>query len=344
MANFTLHEIQCFDAIARHGSFQAAALALHRTHPSIYAAVGKLEAQLGLRLLDRSGYRIALTDAGRSFQRKGRSLLRELGDLQSHAAQLAMGQESELRIVVGDLCPLPATLALLRRFFSSCPATRLHLYFEAITGPWERLFDGDADLILHHVDRGDARLEIIPLLDVELIPVVAPGFLPFRVSRSITPDQMRTFCQCIIRDTARHSAGRNYFVLDGAQQWTVADQFMKREVILQGMGWGHMPKFLVADDIREKRLLAISGKHFPGSTETIFAARRRDVPQGPIADKLWRYIGEQARAISKPARPGRAASTRTRSGRDPAAPGQKASTLTPGPPPAGGRGEPMAPC
>src|ERR1700674_612970 len=266
MSEFTLHELQCFDAVAHAGSFQAAGDRLHRTHPTVFAAVRKLEYQLGLQLLDRSGYRVTLTEAGRSFHRRAQGLLRELEGLNTHAAQLAMGQESELRIVVGDLCPLTATLGLLRRFFSACPGTRLHLHFEAISGPWERLFDGDADLILHHIDSSDQRLEFIELFGVHLVPVAAPGFLPFRINRSITPEQMRDFCQCIIRDTARHSPPRSYFVLEGAQQWTVADQLMKKEVISQGMGWGHMPSFLISHELREGRLLSIAGRHFSGST------------------------------------------------------------------------------
>ena len=310
MSDFTLHELQCFDAVARAGSFQAAADKLRRTHPTVFAAVRKLEHQLGLKLLDRSGYRVALTEAGRSFHHRAQGLLREVEGLRTHATQLAMGRESELRIVVGDLCPLPTTLGLLKQFFSACPGTRLHLHFEAISGPWERLFDGDADLILHHIDSSDPRLEFIELFGVDLIPVVAPRFLPFPINRSITPEQMRDFCQCIIRDTARHSLARNYFVLEGAQQWTVADQLMKREVILQGMGWGHMPSFLISQELREKRLLSIAGKHFPGSTQKIVAARRRDVPHGPIANQLWQFIEEQAPAIGKAARVGRSNSRR----------------------------------
>jgi hypothetical protein len=46
-----------------------------------------------------------------------------------------MGEESELRIVVGDLCPLPQVLGFLRQFFDAWPTTRLHLHFEAISGP-----------------------------------------------------------------------------------------------------------------------------------------------------------------------------------------------------------------
>jgi DNA-binding transcriptional LysR family regulator len=293
MSRFTLHALQCFDAVAKEGSFQAAANRLHRTHPTVFTAVRKLEQQLGLKLLDRTGYRVGLTEAGREFHRCAQGLLRAMEGLSTQAAQLAMGQESELRVVVGDLCPLPATLGLLRQFFAACPGTRLHLHFEAISGPWERLFDGDADLILHHIDESDRRLESIELFDVRLIPVVAPGFLPFRITDAITPEQMMDFCQCIIRDTARHSPGRNYFVLEGARHWTVADQLMKKEVILQGMGWGHMPEFLVAQELRERRLLSISGKHFPVRTVNIVAARRHEVPQGPIAKRLWEFIGEQ---------------------------------------------------
>src|SRR5262252_7637537 len=248
MMDLTIHQLVCFDAVVTEGSFQAAAEKIRRAQPSVSSAVKNLETQLGLNLLDRSGYRVVLTNAGRSFHKRARVFLHELHALKNHATQLAMGEESELSVVVGDLCPLPQTLALLRRFFDGCPGTRLHLHFEAISGPWERLFDGDADLVLHHIDKADPRFEFMDLFPIRLVPVVAPGFLRFPVSRSITPEQMRDYVQCVIRDTARHSPPRDYYVIEGARTWTVSDQLMKRELILQSMGWGHMPKSLIDHD------------------------------------------------------------------------------------------------
>jgi DNA-binding transcriptional LysR family regulator len=294
MREFTLHDLQCFDAVVRAGGFQAAATALHRSHPAVFAAVSKLERQLGLPLLDRSGYRVRLTEVGRSFHVRAVSLLHELEELRTHAAQLAMGEESDLRVVIGDLCPRPQVLELLSRFFSDHRGTRLHLHFEAVTGPTERLFDGDADLIFHGVDRTDPRLEWVDLCAVPFIPVVAPGYLPFPISRMIGPDQMRGFTQCIIRDTARHSSPRDYYIIEGAHQCTVADQLMKKEIILQGMGWGHMPRFLIEDKLRQGLLLSIAGRYLPGSTEELVAARRRDRPHGPVANRLWTFIGDHA--------------------------------------------------
>ncbi len=294
MDGLTLHQLLCFEAVVTEGSFQAAAEKLLRSQPTVSASVKNLETQLRLSLLDRSGYRVALTDAGRSFYERTRVFLHELQRLRDHAAQLAMGEESELSVVIGDICPLTETLGLLRRFFDGCPGTRLHLHFEAISGPWERLIDGEADLILHHIDKADPRLEFIDLFTVELVPVVAPGFLRFPASDRITPEQMRDYVQCVIRDTAQRSTPRGYFLVEGARSWTVSDQLMKRELILQGMGWGHMPRYLIEQDLQDGRLLPITGKHFRGGAAELVAARRRNTPHGPIADRLWRFIGERA--------------------------------------------------
>ena len=293
MLGLTLHQLRCFDAVVAEGSFQAAAVRLSRSQPTVFAAVKSLESQVGLALFDRSGYRVGVTEAGRTFHQRTRVFLQEYEKLENHASQLAMGEEAELRVVIGDLCPTAATLGLLRRFFDTCPGTRLHLHFEAISGPWERLQDGEADLIFHHIDKSDAGLEYIELSGVELIPVVAPGFLRFPVSKSITPAQMRDYVQCIIRDSARKAGPRDYYLVSGAPSWTVSDQLMKREVILQGMGWGHMPHFLVDEDLRSGRLLRIDGRHLPGGKVELVAARRRDVPHGPVAERLWHYVGEQ---------------------------------------------------
>jgi DNA-binding transcriptional LysR family regulator len=290
----TLHQLLCFEAVVTEGSFQAAAGKLLRSQPTVSSSVKNLESQLQLSLLDRSGYRVALTEAGRSFYERTRVFLHDAKGLRDHAAQLAMGEESELRIVIGDVSPLPETLGLLRRFFDGCPGTKLHLHFEAISGPVERLLDGEADLILHHVDKADPRLEFVDLFAVKILPVVAPKFLRFPVSKSIAPEQMRDYVQCVIRDTARHSQPRDYYLVEGARSWTVSDQLMKRELILQGMGWGHMPRYLIEQNLRGGSLLSIAGRHFRGDQLELVAARRRNAPHGLIANRLWQFIANTA--------------------------------------------------
>jgi hypothetical protein len=56
-------------------------------------------------------------------------------------------------------------------------------------------------------------------------------------------------------------------------------------------------RFLIDQDLREKRLFDITGKHLRGGTAEIVAARRREAPHGPIANRLWSYIEERAKAF-----------------------------------------------
>lgn len=297
MHGFTMHDLQCLDAVVRAGGFQAAAAVLHRSHPAVFAAITKLEKQLGLTLFDRSGYRVRLTEEGRSFHDRVQSLLGEWDGLRTHAAQLAMGEERALRVVIGDLCPLPETLGLLSRFFARCPGTRLHLDFETVTGPQEKLFDDEADLILHWVEKSDTRLEWIDLCNVPVLPVLSPALLPAPAVHELRPEHLRGLTQCVLRDSAQHSPPRDYFIVAGAHQCTVPDLLMKREIILQGMAWGHLPRFLIEGELRDGRLRSIAGPCLAGRVEELVAARRRDRPQGPVANRLWDYIHGQAPAM-----------------------------------------------
>jgi DNA-binding transcriptional LysR family regulator len=301
MSGFTLHELQCFDAVVAAGGFQAAAERLHRSHPAVFAAVAKLEKQLGLPLLDRSGYRVRLTPAGEAFHRRAGVLLGEVDELTTYADQLAMGEEAELRVVLGDLCPLPPVLGLLGDFFAGASGTRMHLAFEAVTGPWERLLADEADLIVHRVPRSDLRLEWIELGRVDLVPVVAPGFLPFEPSAEITPQRMQALTQCVIRDSAREPTEAGHFLVPGAPRCSVPDHLMKKELVLHGMAWGHLPRFLIADELRDGRLLSIAGRHFPGVVEDLVAARRLDRPHGPVATRLWDFLARRAPVLGPPA-------------------------------------------
>ena len=92
-------------------------------------------------------------------------------------------------------------------------------------------------------------------------------------------------------------------MIEGAPQCMVPDQGMKKEIILQGLGWGHMPRFLIEEELRDGRLQSIAGRHLPGRTEELVVARRRDQPQGPISTRLWAYIQREAPILRRALKP-----------------------------------------
>lgn len=157
--------------------------------------------------------------------------------------------------------------------------------------------------MFHHIDKSDPRLEVIDLCTVRVIPVVAPRLPRFPISDEITPEAMRDYVQCVIRDTARHSPERDYYLIESARRWRVSDQLMKKELILQGMGWGHMPTFLVEKQLHQSRILSFARRHFAGAQGQTVAARQRHSPHGPVANRLWRHIAAEAATLDAAIRP-----------------------------------------
>ena len=69
---------------------------------------------------------------------------------------------------------------------------------------------------------------------------------------------------------------------------------MKKEIIVQGAAWGHLHDFLIEQELRDGRLLSIAGRHLQPGRMELAAARRRHLPHGPIANRLWQHIAERA--------------------------------------------------
>ena len=73
-----LNQLQILDAIVQSASLSGAALKLHKTQPALTLAIKNLEAKIGFELLDRSKYRLQLTEKGRVFHREAQQLLLSL--------------------------------------------------------------------------------------------------------------------------------------------------------------------------------------------------------------------------------------------------------------------------
>ena len=118
----SLDALATLDAIARKGSFAAAAEELHRVPSPVTYVVQKLEQDLGLPIFDRSGHRAKLTPEGTELLREGRHLLRAAGELEERMQRLARGWESELAITADEIIPIERMFPWSRRSTGSTPA------------------------------------------------------------------------------------------------------------------------------------------------------------------------------------------------------------------------------
>src|SRR5438105_11466946 len=114
-----LQGLLAFVEAATTGSLTAAADRLEVTPAAVSKSLARLEQQLGVRLLNRSTRRIALTEEGSGFLAKARLALRALDDAVADVSQSARTPAGRVRISVGIAFGrrwvLPALPALTQR-------------------------------------------------------------------------------------------------------------------------------------------------------------------------------------------------------------------------------------
>lgn len=124
--NITFRQLRVFAEVARLGSVQRAAEALHLTPPAVSMQVKELEGQVGLPLFDRAGRRLALSTAGEYFLVYARRLLGTLKDADDAMARFKRVESG--RLTVGMVSSAKYFLPpLMARFHTEHPAIELRL-------------------------------------------------------------------------------------------------------------------------------------------------------------------------------------------------------------------------
>lgn len=120
-----LDVLMILDALEKEGSFAAASAKLYKTPSALSYTVHKLESDLNIQLLDRSGHRAKLTRTGKMLLEKGREVLHTVRELEKQAIKLHEGWENELVIGVDDTFPFSLLTPLIEAFYQHHSVTRL---------------------------------------------------------------------------------------------------------------------------------------------------------------------------------------------------------------------------
>lgn len=276
MLKLSLEAIEIVDAIARQGSFAAAAERLHKVPSTISYAVSRLEEQLGFALFVRNGPRVVLTPAGQEMLKEGRWLLTAAKQLESRMRKVATGFEAELRLVHDSLIPTSGLNEDIRAFEELKCGTRLRIGSETMTGTWELLREGRADLIIAAGEGpGGGGYKAVPVGSLDFVFCVTATHPLARLGRPLTREDLLEHTAIVVGDGARSSTDRTVGLIDGQHSITVPDMQAKIAAQAAGLGHGFLPRACVRVELEQGVLVELEVAA-PRPPETFWLAWRTE--------------------------------------------------------------------
>ena len=292
----TPEALTMMDAIARSGSFAAAARLLGKVPSALTYNVRQLEDALDVLLFDRRSRQATLTAAGRELLDEGRHLLEQMDAVASRVKRIATGWETQLGIAVDDVVSRSTVLDLCSAFYAECavqartarsggsasaapvplsasapapaaaptlalaasaPPTRLRLRTEVMTGTWEALVTGQADLAIG-VGLGREVPSGVAIKELGTLPfcfAVAPHHPLASATEPLGDGEIVRHRAVAVADSARGLPPLTLNLLPGQDVLTVSDMLAKIDALTRGVGCGFVPAAMAREAIAAGRLV-----------------------------------------------------------------------------------------
>jgi DNA-binding transcriptional LysR family regulator len=278
----TLDQLRTFIAAVEQGSFSAAGRKLRRAQSVVSQTLANLEAQLGVKLFDRSARYPRLTDEGRGLLVDARSVADNVDGFKARARAMREGLEPELAVAMDVMYPMQALTRAATHSRKTFPHTSLRLYVEVLGGVIEPVLDRKCSVgVIGSLPIIPEDLQAEQLMDLTFVTVVGPSH-PLAGKRGvISAAALAKQVQLVLTDRTVLTEGRDFGVFS-LLTWRLADLGAKHAFLRAGLGWGHMPLHMVQEDLDSGALVRIRVEGSPRDiVMPMKAVYRKDAPPGP---------------------------------------------------------------
>jgi DNA-binding transcriptional LysR family regulator len=237
-----------FNLVARHGGIGRAARVAGRPKATLSRRVVDLEASLGLRLFERGGRALKLTEEGRSLYERTAALLTELDETAAEIASGGSAPRGRLRISAPLLFSQIAMGRLAAEFAMKFPDVHLEVTTEDRSVD---MIEEGYDLVIRVNPRSDETLVGRAFLRDRLVVVASPA-LAKPVNGAVAPAVVSGAATA--PNVWRLVAASNPSSLRVTPVLSLSSMIMVREAVRAGVGAARLPISLVSHDLAAGRL------------------------------------------------------------------------------------------
>ncbi|HGE8304145.1 TPA: LysR family transcriptional regulator [Serratia marcescens] len=292
--NYSLKQLRVFVAVARHGSFSRAGEAIGLTQSAVSHSVKELEAEVGVRLLDRTTREVVLTDAGLRLANQVERLLDELQAALLDARSFGVQRSGTVRVATSQTISahlMPQCIAAGERQY---PEIRIMLRDQA------------QQQVLHSVRNAEVDFGIVvdpvQAVDLECEAVLHEPFLllcrddhPFAARQEVRWSALNG-CRLVLQD---YASGSRPLIDSALRQQGVEAQVVQEighpatlfPMVAEGIGISIFPALALplpeGGRLRVRRLV-------PEINRALMLVRRKNRSLTPAAEAIWQVARQQA--------------------------------------------------
>ena len=279
-----LNDLYYFSAVVDNGGFAAAERALGIPKSRLSRRISALENELGVRLLQRSTRRFAVTDVGSAVHRHAQTMLEEAKAAREVVDRLSSEPRGTIRL------SLPVSIAqemipkLMPEFLAKYPQVRVQLH---VSNRRVDVINEGFDLAIRVRNKldDDGSLVMRTFGQIQELLVASPGYLK-RMGRPTNPDDLAQHVTLSMNEDEAHQRwelhGPNGEVRRVELKPRVAgfDFPMLMALARQGIGITMLPETVCAEAIRNGELeVVLPNWRLPqGIAHLVFASRRGLLP------------------------------------------------------------------
>lgn len=236
-----------FLKVVETGSFAEAARQLRTSSGQASKLVARLEADLGVKLLNRSTRALALTEAGQTFAERLRGLVDAFDDLDAEMHETAISPRGRLRLTAPLSLGTIRLAPMLAGFALAYPEIALDVQF---TDRIVSLMDEGFDAAIRVGEPSDTALTGRRLGLVKTLALASPGYLARR-GEPMRPSDLAAH-DCVI-DTNRREPTR--WVFPGGERVTVSGRLFLSNASAcvsaaeAGLGVAYVPDFVATEAV-----------------------------------------------------------------------------------------------
>jgi DNA-binding transcriptional LysR family regulator len=286
LENVTINQLRTFVAVCDEVSFTGAARRLRRAQSAVSHAISALETALGVELFERDGRKPKLTAAGHSLLPDARAVIARTDELRNRAKSISAEGVPRLSIAVDTYFPRARLIECLSALERESPTAAISLRMTTMQGGEKLILAGECSLAVTITDVPELKSSAIErhwLCETQMLTVCAPTHPLARIDRPVALDEFKEYVQLVVTDN-QPGAETTQRGVAGERQWLVNDLGAKLDLLVAGLGWGHMPVDLIAEGVAQGRLIVL---------------KRRAWHLGPMVFVLSRTRGSELSSFEK---------------------------------------------